>query len=458
MKHGRGRERRPENGRHRVAGGRRRCLFVMEDHPITPNAPGGGPVLMSNHLELLARAGVELHLVVLTDPERSFGFRDYVERQPERWAEVRSWCASHRVLTLSRVVRKSSPAKHLLLALRDPAAYLFTTVNAETTAAFGRTVAELAPDLIWAENLVPALLAAGAAGPVPVVYSHHDWIWRIFKLQSAGRGRACRSRMNIRLTKRAEHSLIRRVAGCVSASVTEYEELQRLKPRRAHYLPTTYAAADLPGAEAPRRQARVVHLGGMQTAASRIGLQRFLELVWPVVRAQLNPAPELWVVGSLKGAPNRLLDALKQAGAVCTGFVADLGSVLSPFDLHVVPWEHNTGTRTRIPAALNYSQLVISTKSAAACLPELKHGENCVLVDELRSMAGEIVSLATDIERRVRIAASGRRTFMECYTVESALPRVNRILDHFRAAATGADGGAGSSAALTLGLSLAMGL
>src|SRR2546430_9878313 len=50
--------------------------------------------------------------------------------------------------------------------------------------------------------------------------------------------------------------------------------------------------------------------------------------VWPTLLHLLGKPPELWVVGDLDGASAELLARQKRAGAVCTGFVPDLRSVL----------------------------------------------------------------------------------------------------------------------------------
>jgi glycosyltransferase involved in cell wall biosynthesis len=170
----------------------------------------------------------------------------------------------------------------------------------------------------------------------------------------------------------------------------------------------------------------------MNTVANRVGLQDFLDVSWPIICRKLSAPPELWVIGSLKGAPQTLLESLERAKAVCTGFVQDLSSALHLHDINIIPWGHNTGTRTRIPVALNYAQLVVSTKAAAGCLPELKTGEDCILVDDLAEMGREIVALLSDQPRRRKLASSGRKSFQRYYTCEAVQPLMNQFIDELR--------------------------
>lgn len=408
-----------------------RCLFVMEDHPITPDAPGGGPVLMHSRLELLANSNVEIALVILCNPHHSFGFSEYVKSQPEMWNKVQSWCISHHVMQLSYMSVKSR-LKRLLLALNNPTAYLFRTVNEKTIAAFREVIAEVKPDVIWVENLNPAVLAWRSTKTIPVIYSHHDWIWRIIKLDQGQKANTWHSKFRFWLLERTEKSLIRQVAGCVTASATEAAEVSNLNSKHVAYFPTAYVPTDLSKAETPAPPARIVHLGGMATVANRIGLERFLDVAWPGICGSLGTSPELWIVGSLTNAPDSLLGKLKQPGLISTGFVQDLSSVLRPFDIHIIPWEHNTGTRTRIPLILNYAQVVVSTRAAAACLPELVDGENCVLVDDLGRMGDEVVALLFDEPRRKRIGEAGRKTFLRHFTQEAIQPRFSRFINELR--------------------------
>lgn len=84
----------------------------------------------------------------------------------------------------------------------------------------------------------------------------------------------------------------------------------------------------------------------------------------------------------------------------CTGYVKDLDKVLRPYDLHFIPWEHNTGQRTRLVQAFNHRQVVVAVRDSVACFPEAKDGENCRLVERLDQMSGVLKELARDPVQR----------------------------------------------------------
>lgn len=411
--------------------GKVRTLVLIEDKPITPNALGGICAALYSQLELLANSGREINLLILSDPLSPGGFQEYTQSQPETWKKVRSWCASDQIIYLTRIRRGRAPLKHLRLAVADPAAYLYSTVNERTVAELKEAIARVRPQLILAYLRGPALLARRATSDIPVVYGHYDWEWRLFSLRHPEKQHLWRIKLNRWLVKRVEENLVRRVAGCISGSASEAAEISSLGSKVVEYFPTAYVPSHTADVSAPLPPPRIVHLGGLHVDANRIGLKRFVQVVWPSLDRGGNPVPEFWVIGSKKNAHESFLTQLSEVGAVCTGFVENLDGVLRPYDIHVIPWEYSTGTRTRVPLALNHLQVIVSTRAAVSCFPELEDGENCVLVDDLEQMAREILALIPDEERRKRIGRAGRYTFMKHFTREALQPRFDRFMNLF---------------------------
>lgn len=424
-----------------------RCLFLMEDHPLTQDADGGGPVLMYSHLELFAHSGARIDLVLVRRDRSSLGFERYTQADPKTWDRVRGWCESHQVFRIPIAApRRSAPLTHFLLGVRDPLAYLYSDITPAVLAHFERLVSVCDPDLIWAENLLPGVLATRAQSTLPVVFSHHDRIWKLARLWETKAAPGARGLFASWTGERLERDVIRAASSCASGSAVEGRELGRLNGGTVVYLPTTYplprngVPAEIP--ETPR----VVHLGGMKTIANRGGLARFLEVAWPLLQNGPGAAPDLWVIGDLTGASDSFRADLASSGAVVTGFVRDLSEVLRPGDIHIVPWEHATGTRTRIPVILRHGQVLLSTRAAASCLPELRDGEDCVLVDDLTAMADQVRILAKDREKRARIAQAARRSFERHFVREAVQPRFNAFLEEAAPGATArqaASGGGG---------------
>jgi glycosyltransferase involved in cell wall biosynthesis len=222
--------------------------------------------------------------------------------------------------------------------------------------------------------------------------------------------------------------LVSQVSGVVSASTSEADQIRELGVRYVGYFPTLYETVKLPDVDPPLPAPRVVHLGSMQATANRIGLERFFEIVWPIISQKMANPLELWVVGSLNGASKQLIKNLEQNKVICTGYVPDLTTVLRPYDIHIIPWEYDTGTRTRIPLVLNYAQTLVSTRAGAACISELQHGKNCLLVNNLNHMTDAIIKIGKNPSERRRLAINGRNTFLRNYTRIAMQNKFNEFL------------------------------
>jgi len=408
-----------------------RCLFIMDDHPLSRDVRGGTPVVMLSHFELLEHWGAELHLLLLRQAGRSLGFDEHVRAERKDWNAIRSRCASDQLLELRSRALPGGPVagtKRFVSAVRDPYSQFAIAEDESNADAVARVVESIEPDLVWTENLTPATVARRATNGVPMVYGHHDWIWRILQLNRVPWMRGPRGPVNGRLLRRAEELLVREVSGCASPSASEAAELACLNNHVA-YLPATYPEPTEALPASVPSPPRIVHVGGMTTLASRVGLERFLEVVWPRLRTASDPLPELLVLGTMDGAGEPLQARLAAVGATCTGFVRDLDSLLRPYDVHVIPWEHPTGARTRLPLALRHGQVVVSTRAAVEGSTELVDGVNCVLVDSLEEMAPAIGLLLRDDARRREIGRSARDTFVAHFTREGVQPRFDAFMN-----------------------------
>jgi hypothetical protein len=266
------------------------------------------------------------------------------------------------------------------------------------------------------------------------VYSHHDWEYklRVLRSQESSTHPSIRQRIQNYIHQQAEFALVRRASVTVSGSITETEDLRRVGARQAIYIPVTYD--DIPPFDpdlTPARPLRIIHFGGLKTTANRVGLERYLDVVHKPLMKRLaasNVAAELWIIGETDGASSRLLQKLDAAQAVKTGYVRDLSQVFRPFDIAIIPYEMNTGNRTKIPLLFAYGQVVISTRQAAMGSPEAIEGVTAVLVDRLEDMASSIASVAVDSDRRRSIALEARRCYENYFTMRAQLPQFQHIL------------------------------
>lgn len=375
-----------------------RCLYIVAHHPLSPNYRGGGSAIYHDQLLALRALRHEIDLWIYFTPRTRAAFDAFIEQDRATYDHVVGECRS---VTLTVFPEQVGYADRLRaramgwIAGEPVANALYRTRGREE---LDRLIARFSPDVIWAHHLGPAQMAV-LQHQVPVIYVHHDWVSKVRALARNGDVSEAH--------ERCERRVARAAAAVVSGSATECEQLRTLGCARVVHIPVTYGeVAWSPPCHAPV-PARVVHLGGLQTTANRVGLERFLDVVWP---ALAQPRPELWVIGDLDGAGAGLSRRLQDA--TCTGFVPALSTVLRPFDVHVIPWEHDTGTRTRLPLAFAYGQTVVAVRAAVAGSPEARDGENCRLVSRLDEMPAALEALLASPAERERLGRAARRTYV----------------------------------------------
>jgi len=409
-----------------AATGARKCLFVIEDHPIGPDVSGMGACFYSR-LGMLHDAGLEVIVLVLQkvlQKHRTERASNGHAKRSQDCPRVATWYNALQELPVDSPERDRAPARLFFLALRDPGFFLLPVINQDTVDQVRRTIEEVSPDVIWAEHLVPAALIARTGLDIPVVYAHHDWEWKLAFRRA--RDRRLRRLFETMLFRRFERKLVRSVSGVLSSSWTESCEIKAAGAQQVAHIPVTY---DQTGktSEPVREGPMLVHLGGMSATANRIGLHRFLQVVWPELSRRL-PLLQLRVVGDLKHAGAPLMAALRDPQIETTGHAGDLNVVLRAGDIHVIPWEHNTGTRTRVPIALRHGQVIVGVRRAVAGNPELVSGENCLLSEDLPGLAKLIEQVALDSALRFRLSEAATRTFAQHFTREAVQPRFNQFV------------------------------
>ncbi|HWQ90720.1 MAG TPA: glycosyltransferase family 4 protein [Clostridia bacterium] len=387
-----------------------RCLYIVSEDPISPDFRGGASAMYYDQLFALANLGCEIHLWHYASPDRRAVFDDFNKLHAESW---------NTLLKLCKTIHTSTHKRHKTLferALCKAYCCLSTQIPIpqwDIYRQFKSRLLQVDPDLIWAQHFEPGALAAQQFH-VPFVYVHHDWLYRIKSLRN---NRPFNSRQKV-----IEEHLVRRASAVLSGSFTECQEITKAGSRSVHYIPVTYDRVPLAIGASPLPSPRIVHLGGMGTTANREGLAAFIREVWP----QLQNRLELWIVGDISGAPPLLQQQL--ASFHCTGFVSDLTTVLRPFDIQIIPWQHATGQRTRLPLAFNHAQVVVATRASVACYPEAVDGQNCRLVDGLSQMADAIDELSRNPEFRQKLGRHARATFEACFTRPSVLPKYQALL------------------------------
>ena len=389
-------------------------LFIVNAGIISSNENGGASVYYS-HLEILYKAGFLIQLLIIE-------WSDSTVYKKEDYVEIVSMVDA--IITFKPEIK--SPRKginRIFDAIISPEIFEYYFLNDQNKRFLNEIIIKNSIDVVWSEWRWAGILAWYSKLKIPVVYAHHDWEYKLAKLRSK---RSLLGKFHTFQKKRVELKLVKGVQGCVSGSITESEEIKRISKNESLYIPTTYknVKPNLPSNQIPN----IIHLGGMGTTANRLGLERFLDMCWQHIKSN-HPNVKLIVIGSLKQASDTLLEKLNDTNIDCLGFVKDLSKVLHPQDIHIIPWEYNTGTRTRLPLVLNYEQVLVATKESVKAFPEIKNNQNALLCTTLEEMKTELSDLIQNSQSRKALSKAGKETFFNKFTVESQVEKMKTFIE-----------------------------
>ncbi len=395
-------------------------LFLVNNTRISPNANGGASVYFS-HLELLAKLGYNVH-VLLVDFQDGKQAKISPNVNDEYIQEIQGFYSEINHFQVAQIPPKGI-INRIKTAISKPEKFEYFFVNSDNEQLLKEYISTNNINLVWAEWRWTAILANYSNLSIPVIYAHHDWEFKLRKLKSS---LSLMQKFHLKQKKRVELDLVKNVNGCVSASFTETKEIKEYGNSNAVYVPLTYKEVKITKNDS--KVPSIVHLGGMGTTANRIGLERFLEICWEDLK-QKTPTVELTVIGSLKYASDSLKKRLEDPQINCLGFVENLEPELKAHDIHIIPWEYNTGTRTRIPLVFNHAQVLVCTKAAASCYPELAHNQNCILSDDLQHMTTQLIDLYNNTEKRIFIGDNARKTFLNHFTADKQMTKLKEFLE-----------------------------
>ena len=176
----------------------------------------------------------------------------------------------------------------------------------------------------------------------------------------------------------------------------------------------------LPTSEIP---GRCVFIGSMDWLPNEEGVKKFVEEVWPLIRAQ-HPLATFQVVGRNPTPSIAALDG--KMGVTVTGTVPDVRPYLAEAQLVVIPLWVGGGTRLKVFEAMAMQKPIASTSLGVEGL-KVTDGEHLALADTAKSLAKLVASLLSDSDLRNRLAKKGRALVQTKYTTKIVAKQFNSI-------------------------------
>jgi len=171
-------------------------------------------------------------------------------------------------------------------------------------------------------------------------------------------------------------------------------------------------------AEATRSGIHILgNIGGLNATGNRFGMRYLADEVLPLLPERVRGID--WVI-NICGRfelPPEFASLKQQPHVALRGFVPDIDDEVAGNGIFLLlnnagPY---TGGYTRVIYAFSSGSCLIAHKRLTQSMPELVHGENCLLGETPHEIADHIAAAARDADLRARLGAAGRATYEEDY-------------------------------------------
>jgi len=177
------------------------------------------------------------------------------------------------------------------------------------------------------------------------------------------------------------------------------------------YLPNIpyYAYNQLPFAD--NQSSKILFVGDLRYEPNFMGIEHFVENIWPEVLKQV-PDAKLRIVGKYNaGWDRRLLangERLKANGIEVLGFVDDLKDAYKEANVCVIPVYTGAGTNIKVLEALQMNRAcVISEQSYKGFSEYLKSGKDLFVAKTDEEFAADVIELMKSPSKNAEMAKNG---------------------------------------------------
>ncbi len=370
---------------------------------------GGGDVRFWQNLRTLTALGHEVHVIVCDSTN-------------ERTAELDRHASSVTSLR-SKGIRPGTP-RWLASRVFNPSTLALAHPNLNgLRTSVEEVIANIQPDLIWAEEAFSVLLAPDE---VPLVHSHHDFVFKLRPIRRRSFGKWLRrpDALTNRSLEKLEVNLCRRAAANVCASKSEADYLTELGIA-AVYLPVVGETTPAPNFDdlSPGR----LFLFGNPNTAMRAARQNLQTEIWPILEQkgldlewhQLGKTPRPGADPSWPWV---------QQHFTVHGYVPDLSTVLRPGDASIMPYPFDSGGRAKFAVSGGYGLVNIAYEETFKCASEYTHGEDSLAAKSPEHFVELLDEFCSNSALRRQLAEGSRAVYERCQTMEAQLPRYESIL------------------------------
>lgn len=226
-----------------------------------------------------------------------------------------------------------------------------------------------------------------------------------------------------------EGSLLRKAARIVGVSASDCERIRRRVTAPVAYIPTVDPGPLPPPPTDGLRPGslRLWYYGGRGATSNMIMLLHLRNELYELLKAAL-PEAEFHYAGAHEKYDQVRLEWL-QRHFILHGFVENFSTVFRLGDICLIPYQYDTGFRTKIPEACGYGLIPAGYTISFACSPEMCDGYNCIMANSPGELARKIAQVGADAQLRQKLAEGALATRREDFSSAALLERYRKIMD-----------------------------
>lgn len=163
---------------------------------------------------------------------------------------------------------------------------------------------------------------------------------------------------------------------------------------------------------------KICFVGNMRTLQNQDAVLHFVNDIFPLI-LQKCPNAVFYIIGA---EPSVQIQELgKKPNIVVTGFVKNIHDSISDSCLAVAPVYVAAGIQNKVLMAMGSGVPVVMTSLISKAIPQLKNGENCIIIDDEKAFANKCIELMENSEKRNHLATQGYKMVKMHYSWEKNL-------------------------------------
>jgi glycosyltransferase involved in cell wall biosynthesis len=163
---------------------------------------------------------------------------------------------------------------------------------------------------------------------------------------------------------------------------------------------------------------KIVFIGNMRTLQNQDAVHFFVYSVFPIIKKRI-PDVIFYVLGA--DPPHSIMSISDGKNIVVSGFVNSVEDEIKNAAVAVAPVRIAAGIQNKVLISMACGIPVVLTSVIASAIPELMSGQNCIIADDAREIAGAVIFLLKNTVERNVIAKNGYDLMKSAYSWEKRL-------------------------------------